>query len=148
MASGTATTRRERVLRGVSRALVWLAVVISGLCAITFIAAWRDDSGIHARQGRAVAVVLHASPARTLVRFTTPDGKVHIPPHGVDYPGGLRAGERIRVAYDRAHPNHVTVAGRGLSMAVLPLGGAVVVTWAVLGTGAYVLRRRARTAAK
>jgi hypothetical protein len=131
------------VLRGVSAALVWLAIAISALCAIAFIAAWRDDVAIHARQGRAVAVVLDVSRMRTLVRYSTPDGNVHTPQNGVYYPGGLRAGQRVRVSYDRAHPDHVTVAGSGLSMAVLPLGGAVVATWAVLGTGAYLLRRRA-----
>jgi voltage-gated potassium channel Kch len=131
------------MLRGTSKALVWVAVAISGLCAITFIAAWRDHAAIHARQGRAVAVVLDVSTMRTLVRYTTPDGRVHTPQTGVYYPGGLRPGQRVRVSYDRAHPDHVTVAGRGLRMAILPLGGAVVATWAVLGTGAYVLRKRA-----
>jgi hypothetical protein len=134
------------VLSRTSTALVWLAVAISGLCAITFIAAWRDDVAIHTRHGQAVAVVLDVSTTRTLVRYTTPDGRVHTPQSGVDYPGGLRPGQRVRISYDRAHPNHVTVAGRGLSMAVLPLGGAVLGTWVVLGTSAYLLRRRAVSA--
>lgn len=81
------------------------------------------------------------------MRFTSPDGAVHIPSLGVLYPEGLHEGDRVWVEYDRANPDLVKVAGRGFTLALLPLGIILVLTWIVAGPLLWWLhlRRRAET---
>lgn len=124
-----------------ARGLIVVGWVITGLCLCLLTGAWRNDAAIGARTGNANAEVLSVTFSRTVVRYSTPDGAVHIPPSGVLYPSGLATGELVRVEYDAANPELVRVAGRDVRLAFLPLGTAVFVVWAVLGPAAWWLRR-------
>ncbi|MBM4481111.1 DUF3592 domain-containing protein, partial [Rhodococcus hoagii] len=60
------------------------------------------------------------------------------------YPTNLTAGQRIDVEYARSEPDLVRVAGRDASVAIVPAGSVIVVTWFVALPALLVLRRRAR----
>lgn len=124
------------------RVLWALGIVISVVCLLLLIAAWRNDLAIGSHPARTAADVLSTSFTRTVVSFTTPDGSVHIPPNGVLYPAGLHAGDKVWVNYDLTDPGLVRVAGRGFSLALLPIGSVLVVTWAVIGPLLWWLCRR------
>jgi hypothetical protein len=72
----------------------------------------------------------------------TPDGVTHNPELGVLYPTRLTAGQRIDVEYARADPDLVRVSGRDASVAVIPAGSLIVVTWLIAGPLIWYLRRR------
>lgn len=115
-----------RVVLGVAGVITLLAVVI-------LVAAIRNDAAIEAARGTANAEVLSVGPARTIVRFETPDGIVHISQDGVLYPAGLQQGQRLQVEYDATNPNLVRVSGRSAELSLLPLGSTVLITWAIAG---------------
>lgn len=119
-----------------------LGCVFTGLCLLVLFASWRDDAAIDAHLGRADADVLSVAFNRTAVRFVSPEGVVYTPSQGVLYPGGLTAGERVRVEYDQANPELARLAGRDARLAVLPVGAAIAVTWALAGPALWWLRRR------
>jgi hypothetical protein len=126
-------------------ALTTLGVLVTALCLCLLIAVWRNDAAINAKTGHATAEVSSVSFARTVVRYNTPDGAVHIPSAGVLYPGGLAAGQVVYVEYATANPDLVRVAGRGAQLALLPIGTTVLGVWAVLGPAIWWLRRGAHT---
>ena len=143
--SGTRWPRR-RVRRTAARGVLVLAVLLTvlglsviGACAI-------DDRTIAESRGDGVAEVVSTSLTRTVIRFTTPEGRVHIPQDGVLYPGGLQQGQFVRVEYDTRNPDLVRVAGRGMVLSLLPVAACLAGTWLVLG-GAYWQLRRERPAA-
>lgn len=129
------------------RAAVSVAVVAAGisvLAVLLVLAAWRNDRTIESDMGTATAEVLSAGSLRSAVSFVTPDGVTHNPKLGVLYPTKLTAGQRIDVEYARSEPDLVRVAGRDASVAIVPAGSVIVVTWFVALPALLVLRRRAR----
>ncbi|MGH3439741.1 MAG: DUF3592 domain-containing protein, partial [Sciscionella sp.] len=60
---------------------------------------------------------------------------------GVLYPQGLRVGDKVWVQYDTTNTDLVKVAGRGFSLALLPIGTVILVTWIVLAPLLWWLRR-------
>jgi hypothetical protein len=131
----------NRAARRITVTLTAVGAVITGLCLCLIIGVWANDLAIEARTGHATAEVLSVGFARTVVRFTTPDQAVHIPPNGVLYPSGLAVGQLVRVEYDTTNPDLVRVAGRGVRLALLPVGSVVFVVWAVVGSVIWWLRR-------
>ncbi|MQA08270.1 MAG: hypothetical protein GEU98_06900 [Pseudonocardiaceae bacterium] len=127
--------------RALAIALLVVASTISFLCITLVFAAWSNDRSIGARTGFANAEVVSVAFDRTVIRFETPDEMVHIPQNGVLYPGGLAKGQVVRVEYDRQDPDTVRVAGRNMSMTLLPLGSTLFVTWVVVGPALWWLRR-------
>lgn len=124
--------------------LLVAGLLVSFLCVMLVIAAGRNDNAIAARTGFANAEVLSVHFDRTVIRYETPDGMVHIPPNGVLYPGGLAEGQVVRVEYDRSDPDElVRVAGRNMSMTLLPVGSTMLITWAVVAPALWWLRRNA-----
>ncbi len=128
--------------RAVSRALLAAAGMRTGLIALALAGAALDDAGIDARPGQTTAQVLAVPSMRTLVRFTTPDGRVHSPDEGVAYPSGLRVGQLVRVEYDSADPDQVRVAGRTWVVGVAPAAVTLVTLWLLVSPVAWWLRRR------
>jgi hypothetical protein len=135
------STRRRRVAAIV---VLVLACVITALSLLVLYGCWHDDRDIDAHLGRVDADVLSVVFNRTAVRFVTPDGTVNIPPEGVLYPGGLAAGERVKVEYDTLDPNMVRVAGRSYLIAFLPIGSTIAGTWVIAGPLLWWLRRPKR----
>ena len=120
-----------------------VAVVLTMLVLFALVGAAVDDRTISGDEAVARAQVLDGSTfTRTLVGFTTPDGRAHVPELGVFYPWGLEVGTGVDVEYDAANPDLVRVARRSALSGVLPLGGALVVVWAVLLPLSRRLRRR------
>lgn len=119
------------------------AAVLTVVCGMVLLGAWRNDAAIDARTGRATAEVVSSSFGRTVIRFTTPDGAVRSPQRGVLYPRGLEQGSLVRVEYDLANPDLVRVADRGVQLGVLPIALTVLGIWLVLGPVALWLRRTA-----
>ncbi|MFR9731404.1 DUF3592 domain-containing protein [Saccharopolyspora sp. MS10] len=140
---GPARWTRSRVRRGCARGVLVLGVLLTvlglsviGACAI-------DDRTISESRGDGVAEVLDVSLTRTVIRFSTPEGRVHIPPDGVLYPGGLQEGQFVRVEYDTRNPDLVRVAGRGMVLSLLPVAGCLAGLWLVVGGARWMLRRPA-----
>ncbi|HEX5119528.1 MAG TPA: DUF3592 domain-containing protein [Pseudonocardiaceae bacterium] len=131
--------RGRRIAAGTLLAVGCLVTVLS---LLVLVGSWLDDAQIDAHEGRAVADVLSVSVGRTAVRFVTPDGTVVIPSTGVLYPGGLAAGERVRVEYDTNNTELVRVAGRDFRLALLPVGTSIAICWAIVGPLVWWLRRR------
>lgn len=133
-----AGTRRPRAVIG----LALVGMLITLICALLVVGAWRDDKWIDSRTGHGIAQVLSVAFDRTAVRFDTPDGAVHIPVDGVLYPQGLEAGERVKVEYDLTQPDAlVRVEGRNYTLTFLPVGMILAVTWASVGGLIWWLRR-------
>lgn len=119
-----------------------VAGLVTFLCGMVLIGAWRHDKAIESRMGQATATVHTASFARTIISFTTPDGEPHSPELGVLYPDGLEPGQLVRVQYDVANPELVRVAGRNAELGLLPAGTTTLGVWAALGPiGCWLLRR-------
>jgi hypothetical protein len=121
-------------LRRIQLVLLWTAIVITGLCAVLVLAAWRNDRAIENNLGAVTAEVLSAGPRRSTISFYTPDGVNHNPPLGVLYPSGLNVGDRIQVEYNRDDPELVRVAGRDAHIAIVPAASVAGVTWLVVGS--------------
>lgn len=120
------------------------AALITVLCVGLLLAAIRNDGAVTSHLGAANAEVDSVSWDRTIIRFETPDGIVHIPANGVLYPGGLHAGDLVRVEYDMANPDLARVAGRTATLTLLPLGTTTLVTWAVAVGLLWSIRYRSR----
>jgi hypothetical protein len=124
-----------------STSLLVLPALLTFLCAIVLLGAWRDDAAISGHRGRATAEVVSASFIRTIVRFGTPDGAVHSPTTGVLYPGGLRRGQLVRVEYDVRDPDLVRVAGRGAGLGLVPALVTVACAWVLCVPPSWWLRQ-------
>lgn len=133
-----------RVAHRAAVSVVVVAAGISVLAVLLVLAAWRNDRTIESDMGTATAEVLSAGSLRSAVSFVTPDGVTHNPKLGVLYPTNLTAGQRIDVEYARSEPDLVRVAGRDASVAIVPAGSVIVVTWFVALPALLVLRRRVR----
>lgn len=140
---GRVWIRRRRGARIAAATLLVVACLFSGLCLLLVGASLDDDVQINSHEGGAVADVLSVGFERTVVRFVTPDGTTVIPPTGVLYPTGLKAGEEVRVEYDTLNPDLVRVAGRGFALSFLPVGMSLVVCWAIVVPAVWLLRRYA-----
>ncbi|MCA1006090.1 DUF3592 domain-containing protein [Rhodococcus hoagii] len=133
-----------RAARRAAVSVIVVATGISVLAVLLVLAAWRNDRTIESDMGTATAEVLSAGSLRSAVSFVTPDGVTHNPKLGVLYPTNLTAGQRIDVEYARSEPDLVRVAGRDASVAIVPAGSVIVITWFVALPVLLVLRRRAR----
>jgi len=131
-----------RARRVLGTALLVLAAVLTFLCAMVLIGAWRDDVAISTHTGKASAEVVSVSFARTIIRFTTPDGAVHSPRTGVLYPRGLEPGQLVRIEYDVRNPDLARVAERDVSLGLIPALITAVAGWLVLAPLGLWLRRR------
>ena len=136
-----------RVTRRVRRGVLVTAIGISVLAVLLVLAAWRNDHTIESDKGVATAEVLSAGSLRSAISFVTPDGVTHNPELGVLYPTNLTVGQRIDVEYARSDPDLVRVSGRDASVAVVPAGSLIVVTWLIAGPLIWYLRRREDQAA-
>jgi len=123
-----------------------VATSISVLAVLLVVGAWRNDVTIDSDKGTATAEVLSAGKLRSAVSFITPDGVTHNPALGVLYPTNLVAGQRIEVEYYKADPDDVEllvrVAGRDATVAIVPAGSVIVVTWLIAGPVLFWLRRK------
>lgn len=121
-----------------------VAVAISVLAVLLVVGAWRNDVTIDSDKGTATAEVLSAGKLRSAVSFITPDGVTHNPALGVLYPTNLIAGQRIEVEYYKADSDVelVRVAGRDATVAIVPAGSVIVVTWLIAGPVLFWLRRK------
>lgn len=133
---------RARIRRLSARGVLGLAVLLSVLGVSIVIACSINDRTIEEARGQAVAEVVDTSLTRTVVQFSTADGRVFIPPGGVLYPEGLQSGQQVRVEYDQRNPDLVRVAGRTMLVSLLPVGTSLLGVWVVLGPTYWVLRRR------
>lgn len=131
----------RRVRRACARGVLVLGVLLTVLGLSVVVACAIDDRTIAESRGDGVAEVLDTSLTRTVIRFSTPEGRVHIPQDGVLYPGGLQEGQFVRVEYDTRNPDLVRVAGRGMVLSLLPVAASLAGFWVVVG-GAYWLLRR------
>ncbi|MGF7119815.1 DUF3592 domain-containing protein [Rhodococcus sp. TAF43] len=134
-----------RIAHRVQVGIVAVAAGISVLAVLLVLAAWRNDRTIESDMGTATAEVLSAGSLRSAVSFVTPDGVTHNPKLGVLYPTKLTAGQRIDVEYARSDPDLVRVAGRDASVAIVPAGSVIVVTWIVALPVLLVVRRKVDT---
>ncbi|MDG3009207.1 DUF3592 domain-containing protein [Rhodococcus sp. D2-41] len=134
----------SRVARRLRRGIVAVATGISVLAVILVLAAWKDDVTIQSDMGVASAEVISAGSLRSAISFVTPDGVTHSPKLGVLYPTKLVAGQTIDVEYAKSDPDLVRVAGRNASVAIIPAGSVVVVTWLVAGAALLLVRRLER----
>lgn len=131
-----------RVRAALGTTLLVVAAVLTFLCAMVLIGAWRNDVAISSHTGKATAEVVSVSFARTIIRFTTPDGAVHSPPAGVLYPRGLAPGQLVRIEYDVRNPDLARIADRDASLALLPTLLTAAAGWLVLAPVGLWLRRR------
>jgi hypothetical protein len=121
--------------------LVSIGVTVTVLAVILVIGTYREDVGLNARSVKTTAEVVSVSFDRTLVRYETPDGAVHLPPDGVGYPSGLQVGQVVEVEYDAAKPDLVKVAGRGAYLSLMPAGTLMLFMWLVIAPILWWLRR-------
>jgi hypothetical protein len=133
------TRRRTRVLA--ARCVLLFAALLTAVGVSLLIACAIDDRTIEESRGDTVAAVIDTSFTRTVVRFTSADGRVEIPQNGVLYPAGLQRGQFVRVEYDTRNPGRVRVAGRTVAVALLPVLGSLAVVWVSMA-GCYWLLRR------
>lgn len=142
----TATDRASRTLYRTRLVVLVVAGAISVLAVLLVVGAWRNDVTIDSDKGTATAEVLSAGKLRSAVSFITPDGVTHNPALGVLYPTNLVAGQRIEVEYYKAEPDDVEllvrVAGRDATVAIVPAGSVIVVTWLIAGPVLFWLRRK------
>ncbi|WP_179277730.1 DUF3592 domain-containing protein [Rhodococcus sp. 14-2496-1d] len=140
----TATDRASRTLYRTRLVVLVVAGAISVLGVLLVVGAWRNDVTIDSDKGTATAEVLSAGKLRSAVSFITPDGVTHNPALGVLYPTNLIAGQRIEVEYYKADPDVelVRVAGRDATVAIVPAGSVIVVTWLIAGPVLFWLRRK------
>lgn len=126
--------------RALGIGLLVLPSLITFLSVMVVLGAWRDDVAIGSRTGRATAEVVSVSYARTIIRFSTPDGAVHSPPAGVLYPRGLQPGQLVRIEYDMRNPDLARIADRDVSSGYLPALLTAVGAWVVCGPLWFWLR--------
>lgn len=119
--------------RLIGRIVLWLAVAVTVLCAVLLIGVWRNDRAIETHRQTATAEVLEPGVLRSTITFVTPDGVTRNPRAGVLYPTNLLRGQHIEVEYDSRDPDLVRVAGRSVTVALIPVGSVLVITWALAG---------------
>jgi hypothetical protein len=146
--SGTSTQGDRRSRRRARRIASRCVLALAGLCtlmgACLVLACAIDDWTIQSAPADAVAQVIDTSLTRTVVRFSSADGRIHIPLNGVLYSSGLQTGQFVRVEYDSHNPDLVRVAGRTAELALLPVGSTIAGVWVVLFPIAWLLRRQGR----
>jgi uncharacterized protein DUF3592 len=130
-----------KVRRVAAIVLISLGAVVTLLAVTLIIGAYREDAGLNARAVKTTAEVVSVAFDRTLVKYETPDGAVHLPPDGVCYPSGLQVGQLVEVEYDEAHPDLVKVAGRGAYLSLMPAGTLALFTWVIIVPLVWLLRR-------
>jgi hypothetical protein len=131
------------IVRRLPTVIFVLCALLTTICVATVLGAVRDDVAISRHPVVTTAEVLPGSGfSRTLIRFTTSDGKLLVPERGVYYPRGLLEGQFILVQYDATHPDRVRVLGRNASMGLLPVGLMLIGVWVVLLPLGWWLRRR------
>jgi len=130
-----------------TRGVLFAAGVLTLLCVALFGAALRSDGAITAHRAQDTAEVLAVNVDRTLVRYTTPDGRIHVPANGVLYPDDLRVGQLVRVEYDSTNPALVRVAGRSAAGMIVPLLAVIGCSWVIAGAVAWWRRQRERATA-
>ena len=119
-----------------------LAALITVMGILLVVGAFRDDQAIERHMGYANADVLSVTFDRTVVRFTSQDGTTHIPVDGALYPQGLQVGQLVRVEYDTTQPDAlVRIAGRNFTLAFLPVGTIICITWIIAVPLCWWLRR-------
>ncbi|WP_370591325.1 DUF3592 domain-containing protein [Saccharopolyspora montiporae] len=133
---------RARIRRLSARGVLVLGALLSVLGVSIVLACAINDRTIEEARGNAVAEVVDTSLTRTVVRFSTDDGRIFIPPAGVLYPEGLQTGQQVRVEYDQRNPDLVRVAERTAAVSLLPVATSLLGVWVVLGPVYWVLRRR------
>jgi hypothetical protein len=138
-------TKAVKVRRVVANTLTTIGAVVTLLAVVLVIGAYREDAGVNSRAVKTTAEVVSVAFDRTLVRYGTPDGAVHLPPDGLMYPRGLQVGQIVEVVYDNAHPDVVKVAGRGAYLSLLPAGSLVLFLWLVVAPLVWWLRRVKRS---
>jgi hypothetical protein len=124
-----ARTTFGRVLRWSRFAVVLVASLMTFAAVLLVAGAWRNDLAIESNMGVAAAEVLSAGPRRSAIEFVTPDRVTYRPELGVLYPSELDTGMRIYVEYDKSDPNVVRVQHRNASLAIIPAGSIIVVSW-------------------
>lgn len=134
------------IFRRLPTVIFVLCALLTTICVATVIGAARDDAAINRHPVVTTAEVLPGSGfSRTLIRFTTSEGKLLVPERGVYYPRGLREGQFVLVQYDATHPDRVRVLGRNASIGLLPVGLILLGSWvALLPLGWWLRRRRMR----
>jgi uncharacterized protein DUF3592 len=146
--TGSPRQTRHRRRRPVWWILPAAAALLTGLITLALAGAALDDAAIDARAGHATARVLAVTSIRTLVQFTTPDGKIYRPDAGLAYPSGLQVGQLVRVEYDSSDPTgHLRVAGRTWVQGVAPALIILMVLWVLAAPASWWLRRRQARAA-
>ncbi|WP_132111554.1 DUF3592 domain-containing protein [Actinocrispum wychmicini] len=138
-------TRAVKVRRVTAISLVSFGGVITFLAVLLLIGTYRQDVALNSRAVGTTAEVVSVAFDRTLVRYQTPDGAVHLPPDGISFPKGLQVGQIVQVEYDAAHPDVVKVAGRGAYLALLPVGTLLLFLWLVIVPVVWWLRRATRS---
>lgn len=138
----TGSSRRQ-VKRRAAQAVLALGVLLTAMGLSIVVACFINDRTIEEAKGHAVAEVVDTSFTRTVVRFSTPDGRVYIPRNGVLYPAGLQKGQFVRVEYDNRNPDLVRVAGRTMVLSLLPVAASLVGVWAIVLPARWALRRSA-----
>jgi len=134
-----------RVRAWCGAALLLVPAMLTFLCLMVVVGAWRDDVAISSHTGKATAEVVSVSFARTIIRFTTSDGEVRSPRTGVLYPGGLQPGQLVRIEYDVRNPDLARIAGRGVGLGLLPALFTAVGGWLLLAPiGLWLRRPRSR----
>ena len=137
--SEVADTASRKALRW-SQTAVWILIFVAVLQAVLLVAgAWRNDREIERNMGVAEAEVLDAGPRRSTIEFVTPDRVTYRPELGVLYPSELATGMRIYVEYDQRNPDLVRVQHRNASLAIIPAGSIVVLSWLIGGAALAAL---------
>lgn len=134
---------RRQVKRRAAQAVLALGVLLTAMGLSIVVACFINDRTIEEAKGHAVAEVVDTSFTRTVVRFSTPDGRVYIPQNGVLYPADLQKGQFVRVEYDNRNPDLVRVAGRTMVLSLLPVATSLVGVWAIVLPARWALRRSA-----
>lgn len=134
----------ETVRRRLVQILVTVYLIACVICVSLVVTAAVDDWRISSDRGTATAEVVSTG-KKTLVRFPDAEGNYHSPGTGLKYPGGLEAGDRVKVEYRRDDPDNVKVAGRGWTLSLLPAAstwlGCTVVAGALLAGVGRSFRR-------
>lgn len=124
---------RSRVYRVLARSALILGLLCTLMGGSIIAACFTNDAIINGARGQTVAEVINtSSPFRTVVRYTTDDGRVFLPPGGVLYPQGLRKGQMVRIEYDKKTPDLARVQGRNGFLAFQPALMALAGAWTVV----------------
>ena len=122
-----------------------LGLLLTAMGLAIVVACFINDRTIEEAEGSSVAEVVDTSFTRTVVRFSNDEGQVYIPQNGVLYPAGLKTGQLVRVEFDERNPELVRVAGRTMTLSLLPVFSSLAVVWAIVLTALWALRRPFRS---